>query len=147
MALDDRRTDDFAIKHNCERVAYVVRCIIAKAPRAFTAALASMLSAVTYGPNDCIVRDGEANADLYIVAKGRVQCEDSWAEYVEVAEILEEGGYLGERGLMCHSYSSHTFRTLTFTELWKMDCAQARQEIAKWPIIRKKIRKMVVIKI
>jgi len=115
------------------------------APRAFIASLASLLTAVTYGPNDCVVREGEANSGFYIVAKGRIQCEDSWSAYVEIAEILHEGGFLGERGLMCPSFSSFTYRTLTFTELWKLETKDARAEIARWPIIQRKIRKMVVV--
>merc|ERR1711871_1433220 len=116
----------------------------ANAPKTFIARLAQALTPCTFGPNDVVIEDGQENLKLYCIAKGRVQVENCWTEYVEVTAILHEGSIVGERGLMARSYSNATYRTLTFCEMYECSSGKARQMISHWPLVKQRVRKLVV---
>ena len=74
----------------------------ANAPKTFIARLAQALKPCTFGPNDVVLEDGQENAKLYCIAKGRVQVENCWTEYVEVTAILHEGSTLSSSLALPH---------------------------------------------
>merc|ERR1711871_348980 len=65
-------------------------------------------------------------------------------DYVEVVSILHENGLIGERGLMAPGFSPHTFRTLTFCEMFSAPCRAARALISDYPLVKHRVRKLVV---
>jgi glucose-6-phosphate 1-dehydrogenase len=80
----------------------------------FLHGLALVLKPAVFAAGDTIVKKGESGSEMYFVAHGEVEVVDGEA----VVSVLGEGGFFGEKSLLCSEPRSATVRAHTQCDLY-----------------------------
>ncbi|KDO30011.1 hypothetical protein SPRG_19857 [Saprolegnia parasitica CBS 223.65] len=115
------------------------------APPDFLAAIALRLQMMVYPPNEMIMVFGRIGTSMYIINRGRCQVERMASDgRIVVVNVLHEGAYFGERGLLFSAKRRASVRALCFVEVSCLTRSALEDVTNNFPSVRRIIRKSMV---
>jgi hypothetical protein len=100
---------------------------------------------VVYGPNEMIITMGRIGDCMYILNKGRAQVERLGDDgRIFVNQVLKEGQYFGERGLLFASKRDASVRTLCFVEVSVLTRESIEVIMTDFPNVRRVVRQSMI---
>jgi CRP-like cAMP-binding protein len=93
----------------------------------------------TYGPEDCIVQEGEAGNEIYFISQGALEI---LSDKGKNCGMLREGDYFGHMSLIFKERRTATVKAQTYCEIFILggdDFNQIKKEHAEFKEVLKKM--------
>lgn len=118
--------------------------IFSALPRAQRLELATYLTPRSYPRQSVIIREGDLDRSLFLIAWGQAAVvQGDRTDEEQALTLLEPGDFFGEMALLLQRPRTATVRSLTHLEVLELPATSFQTLLDQWPLLRRSVEQVV----